>query len=189
MNKENQKQVILAAVLAVVAVGVILYQFVLAGDPTPPPPPASTATAGKTARPAPAARGQQARAAGADARLQTVEVDADQLLQGIQQVQFDYARARVERNPMAPLVGRVNLARTASAAAAQATTTMRDVILKRVTGIVWDSFSPAAVVDDEVVSVGHTYDNGVRVYAIEPSRVIFLVGDSLVPVELKELGL
>lgn len=196
MDKEKKKQIAMV-VLLVVAALVVVYQFLGPGTATPPPPgdgktPASTtantpASSGTTRAAAPRSggRGLTARQ---DTRLQSVEVNADQLLEGIQQVQFDYSRERTSRNPMEPLVGRTQVSRGALEAG-MTVSSLRDVSLKRVTGIVFDDISPAAVVDDEVVSVGHTYDNGVRVYAIEPSRVIFLVGDSLVPVELKEFGL
>jgi hypothetical protein len=44
-----------------------------------------------------------------------------------------------------------------------------------------------AVVDDEVVSVGHVFPNGTQVYSIEPSRVILKVGDSTIPIEMKDM--
>ncbi|HRZ16342.1 MAG TPA: hypothetical protein P5141_02160, partial [Candidatus Hydrogenedentes bacterium] len=57
----------------------------------------------------------------------------------------------------------------------------------RVTGIVWDVSFPVAVVDDEVVSVGHVFPNGTQVFSIEPSRVILKVGDATIPIELKDM--
>jgi len=44
-----------------------------------------------------------------------------------------------------------------------------------------------AIVDDEVVSEGHQYADGVVLTKIEPKRVWFKLGDAEIPVELKEL--
>jgi len=68
-----------------------------------------------------------------------------------------------------------------------APTPLTDAYSKRVTGIVWDVSYPVAVVDDEVVSVGHVFPNGTQVYSIEPSRVILKVGDSTIPIEMKDM--
>ena len=55
------------------------------------------------------------------------------------------------------------------------------------TGIVYDEYNPVAVIDDDVVGLGHVYPDGTKVYAIERDRVVFMIGTAKSPVELKEL--
>ena len=57
---------------------------------------------------------------------------------------------------------------------------------KQVTGIIWDKKYPVAIVDDVVVHVGYVFPNGARVDKIEPTRVLFKVCDTTIPVEMKE---
>lgn len=173
MNEQNRKQIIILGALVVAALGVFAYQFGLFGGGETPAPAAPRQAAQRTAQ-APAAT----------TRLQAVEVNVDELLQGIKVVNFDYELSRVDRNPMSPLVGFV---RPGDIQPIIVPGTLLDVRRKRVSGIVYDSRDPVAVVDDEIVSPGHQYPDGIRVQAIEPNRVIFQVGDTLVPVEMKEL--
>lgn len=175
MNDQNRKQIIILAVLGIVAVGVFAYQFGLFGGADTPAPAAPRPAAQRTA---------QAAAPAPATRLQAVEVDVDELLQGIKVVNFDYEMSRVDRNPMSPLVGFV---RPGDIAPVAGPGTLLDVRRKRVSGIIYDNRDPVAVVDDEIVGPGHQYPDGIRVHAIEPSRVVFQVGDALVPVEMKEL--
>jgi hypothetical protein len=175
MNNENRRQIIILAVLMIAAIGVFAYQFGLFGGAAAPSggaAPAKTAAAKKTAAPI------------ATTRLQAVEVNIDELLQGIKVVTFDYEQSRIDRNPMAPLVGYV---RPGEIQPTIVPGTLLDVRRKRVSGIVYDPRDPVAVVDDEIVGLGHEYPDGIRVYAIEADRVVFQVGDTLVPVEMKEL--
>lgn len=81
MNNQNKNQIILAAVLGVVLVGVLIYQFLIAGGPAPPPD--SGGGAAESAAPTP-----QAPASPAPARLQKVDVDLDTLLKNIEVVTF-----------------------------------------------------------------------------------------------------
>lgn len=203
MNEQNKKQIIIAAVLGVILVGVLVKQFVL----TP---------GGKTA--APAAGGAKTAQAGkpsldkaaASGSLQQVDIDIEALIKSVEVEPINYATVRVARNPMDPLVGGAlqNLGAgpteqggvtsangepgqdpAADPNAMQqpnAPTPLTEAYSKRVTGIVWDVSNPVAVVDDEVVSVGHVFPNGTQVYSIEPSRVILKVGDSTIPIEMKD---
>lgn len=182
MNKENRTQVILAGALGVVLVGVLFYQFVLNKGPAPipssavPPPPSATAsTAGKASSP-----GTVAQA------LRKVDIDITQLIQEVQQVNFDYMAAQTDRDPMDPLVGSMLIA-APEVGDQISTTTLTEIRRKKVTGIVYDGVDSVAIVDDELVSVGHEYDNGIMVYEIDSRRVTFKVGDTLIPVEMKEL--
>lgn len=173
MNDQNRRQVIILAVLGVVALAVVLYQFLIAGGPAPAPK-------AKTTKTAAAAK----TATLETTKLQAVDVDIDELLRGIKIVTFNYEEKRVDRNPMTPLVGYVRPGELEPVVQAG---TMLDVRRKRVTGIIYDTREPVAIVDDEVVSPGFVYPDGIRVQAIEPNRVVFQVGDTLVPVEMKEL--
>ncbi len=87
---------------------------------------------------------------------------------------------------MSPLIGYINTGGQEINAQAPVENTLQ-VMRKKVSGIIYDANNPVAVVDDEVVAVGHVYPTGVVVYDIEPKRVVFKVGDSLIPVDLKEL--
>ena len=98
MNADNKKQVIIAAVLGVVLVGVLVYQFFIAGGP--PPAPKAAKRPAQTAASTPAAG-----AAVQPTRLKMVDVDIDTLLKEIKVVNFDYAAEKIDRDPMTPLVG------------------------------------------------------------------------------------
>jgi hypothetical protein len=180
MNEQNRKQIILLAVLGAVAAGVVAYQFLFAGGAAPAPSKAAPKAEGSAAKNTAAAKTQLA----ATTKLQAVDVDVDELLRGIKIVTFDYEQQRVDRNPMTPLVGYV---RPGELEPAIQPGTLLDVRRKRVTGIVYDARDPVAIVDDEIVAPGFQYPDGIRVQAIEPNRVVFQVGDTLVPVEMKEL--
>lgn len=116
--------------------------------------------------------------------LKEVDIDADELLNNIRPVTFIYESERIERNPMTPLVGTLN---AISSPTAIVRGSVSSVMQKRVTGIVWDKYNPAAIVDEEIVTKGHEYPDGVRVYSIEPDQVTFQVGDTRVPIKMKEL--
>lgn len=176
MNK-NTKQVVMLAVLGIVAVGVVGYQL-MGGSSTPGGAAGTTA-----AKPGATAGGAKINVA-EPARLKEVDVDSDSLLAEIKVVTFTYADLRIDRNPMTPLVGTLN---TGDIQAPINKPTTMEVLQKKVTGIVWDDFDPQAVVDNEVVSIGHVYPNGVKVFDIQRDRVIFLVVDSRIPVQMKEL--
>ena len=173
MNEQNRKQIIMLAVIGVVLVGVLLRQFVLNKPAAPPAPSQSkpAVTAGAAGQTAPAPPSQ----------LKTVDVDIDALLAELKPVTFNYMKEKVDRNVMTPLVGVLG-GPIAPGPGSPGPLMMRDV-----TGIIWDEYDPVAVIDDEVVQVGHVYPDGTQVYAIEPNRVIFRVGDMLIPVNLKEL--
>ena len=134
-------------------------------------------------------------------------MDVKSLLASLKQEPINYQEVRIPRDPMKPLVGKVTERSsggkggiTDSGMPAE-TPPVSDVNprmpdakqqkivsvqSRRITAVVWDAHAPVAVVDDEIVSVGYTYPDGVQVYAIEPSRVVFKVDESLVTVEMKE---
>ncbi len=204
MNEQNKKQIIIAAVLGVVLVGVLVKQFVFA------PGPAATTTAAGGAKTAQAGKAAQAKTA-APGALQQVDIDIEALIKSVEVEPINYDTVRIARNPMDPLVGGA-LQNLDNGQAGQggvtmvngepgqdppanpgdeqvpfAPTPLTDAYSKRVTGIVWDVSYPVAVVDDEVVSVGHVFPNGTQVYSIEPSRVILKVGDATIPIEMKDM--
>jgi hypothetical protein len=170
-------QYILIVVVMVALAGVLVYQFALNRGPMPPPSSPAAPTS-----PATPPRPGTPSAPSAPVRIQMADVDIPALLREVKVVNFDYEAERIDRNPMSPLVGylRPGMAETPAE-------TPRTLFRKNVTGIIWDEYNPMAVVDNEVVSVGYTYPSGVQVYAIEATRVIFRINDSLIPVEMKEL--
>ncbi len=181
MNPQNKKQIIVVAVLAVVLLGVLFFQLTRGAKPPAIPEPKTT-----PGGPAgiPAALPGKLAAAPQPVELKTVAIDPDALLKDIEVVPFDYQSNRIERDPMTPLIG---IIRAGEAVKAVVPGTPQDVLQKKVTGIIWDRYNPMAVVDDEVVGLGHAYSNGVQVYSIERDRVVFKVRDSLIPVPMKEL--
>lgn len=201
MNEQNKKQIIIAAVLGVVLVGVLVKQFVFA------PGPAATTTAAGGAKTAQAGKAAQAKTA-APGALQQVDIDIEALIKSVEVEPINYDTVRIARNPMNPLVGgpvqgispesnpengvewadgEPDQDNPDNAQVPFAPTPLTDAYSKRVTGIVWDVSYPVAVVDDEVVSVGHVFPNGTQVYSIEPSRVILKVGDATIPIEMKDM--
>lgn len=181
MNQENKKQIILAGILGVVLVGVLLYQFLIAGGA--PPPKAGSAPKAQTAGTSTAVA---TRPNTPPARLQKVDVDLDKLLKNIEVVTFIYDNERISRNPMTPLVGRI-FASSERTEASGPVVNEYSIREKAVSGIIYNEFNPVAIIDDEVVTEGHQYADGVVVTQIEPKRVWFQWRDSLIPVELKEL--
>tara|TARA_R110001592_G_scaffold22785_8_gene90285 strand:+ start:786 stop:1316 length:531 start_codon:yes stop_codon:yes gene_type:complete len=176
MNQENKKQIIFAGVLGVVLVLVLVYQFVFnTGPATVPKAPAPSTTdklaANTSAKP--------------HARLKKTDVNLEELIEKVEPLTFRYEDHRIPRNPMTPLVGRIIDVNNPSLFLPASETSITQ---KTVTGIIYSEFEPAAIVDDELVSEGHQYADGVVLTKIEPKRVWFKLGDSSpIPVELKEL--
>ena len=185
---QEQKKMAAMVVLFVVAIGLVIYQVMFAGGPTTPPaapktgaaaPAAGAAKSGAAAAPAAAA------AASGPARLAEVNVNIDELLAGVEDVKFDYETMRIERDPLGALVGGP-LKMDVPIDGPVPVGGIGSVMQKKITGIVYDEYSPMAVVDDEVVGVGHVYPNGIKVHSIDRNKVTFQLGDSLIPVEMKE---
>jgi len=179
--KDDQKKKIMLGVLMLAAVGVVVYQLMFAGGPTPPPPPPGGG-APKTA----AAPATKTAAATPGPRLKQVEINIDELLQSVREVTFDYNVMRISRNPYTPLVGGPLSQNVPAEGGVISAPSQLEVMRKKITGIVYDEFNPLAVVDDEVIGIGHVYPNGTKVYSIERDKVVFQLGDSLVPVEMEE---
>lgn len=119
------------------------------------------------------------------------DVDLDTLVQEIKVVEFEYDREIQDRDPTIPLAGDAMKLR-AKTMVASAHRTPEDIVqaakMKQVTGIIWDSATPYAVVDNNVVSKGFTFDEAIFVKAIEKDHVVFGIEgqDTEVVAELKE---
>lgn len=192
MSGQLIRTIALGAMCVVLAL-VIWYQF-FRPDPTIeqyeyPDQEALQAQAVQGAQSAPAAPDESQAA---QSQFREVTVDIDKLIEGVQEVQFDYEVERPARNPMSPLVGPRYLrggegeggVRDEEAQRVQAELMARAM---RLTAVVWDEYDPRAVINNEVVSAGYTFSQGIVVEAIEESRVILRVGDTLIPVTLEEL--
>ncbi len=175
MTPEQRKQVIMV-VLVIGAIGVVLYQLLFTSITTP-------SLGGDAQNTAATTTSRSTTPSAQPVTFQEVDVNIDDLLQGIQVVNFDYDLERTDRNPMSPLVGTLMLSEDLPTAQARVV----DALRKSVTGIVWDEFDPFAVVDNEVVHIGYVYPDGIQVHTINPNSVVFKVGDALVSIDMKEL--
>lgn len=207
MNEQNRKQVIFAAILGTVLLGVLLYQFVLRGAPPLPTDgmndnqnatsaaakapatvtaPATTAASGRNALPAGVAA--PAPYPQADKPLELEDIQA--MIASVEVKPIDYPKVHIARNPMTPLVGAMHQqgAESSTDAPAEVMTQVKidTTASKQVSGIIWDEEYPVAIVDDMVVHVGYVFPNGAVVDKIEPTRVLFKVGNTIIPVEMKQ---
>jgi hypothetical protein len=170
MDDQQKKQMIMLGVLLVVLVGGLVKVFILDASPAVAPNPrAAVDTEVK--------------------RLTVVDIDVDKLLEEIEVVPFNYLLNHIDRDPMRPLAGirdpRIIIDPKEGIVAGP-------WMNAKVTGIIWDEHNPIAVIrddvedtsEDRVVYVGYKYADGVTVNAIEPTKVIFKVGDALYPIEL-----
>jgi hypothetical protein len=184
VNKQK-KQVIILVLLVAAVIGVGLFQ--MTRDKTPPPPNGGTAAATPPVGTS-APQTQTAKAPGTEP-VRT-EINVDELLAGIQEVDFDYDRERIPRDVLTPLVGAVSAPKEEQQEMATELVPpaiLGDILSKAVSGIVWDANRPVAIVDNEIVYPGYQYPDGTTVESIKPDAVVFKVGDSLIQVELKEL--
>lgn len=179
MNEEQRKQVIIFAVLAVALIGVLVYQFGMGKKTGPTPQPGAAS----------GAPGSVTSGLTAESVMKKAEVNIDELLAGIKEVDFDYDRERMPRDPLAPLVGTVTKKKDGDGTedTSMQSPTILQIMNKVVAGILWDKARPLAVVDNEVVYPGYEYPDGTRVVRIDKNSVTFRAGDSEIQVELKEL--
>ncbi|MCP4642115.1 MAG: general secretion pathway protein GspB [bacterium] len=203
---DAQKKKIAIIVVLFVAAGGLLYWQMFGPDPEYDAYMANAAKSqqdlatqqagGGAAPPRPAAAAPTAaRVVTAPAsRFKTAEVDPVELLGRVQDVEFNYDENRTARDPMAPLVG--PMARPLLAVVSddpegeKVGPSMEERLAVRtmaLSGIVYDDVNPVAVVDNEVVTQGFSFPNGVVVEKIEADRVIMRVNEALIPIELKEL--
>lgn len=184
---KKKKQTIVLSVLGIVLTLVLGSQF-LGGGPKP------TAQAKQTGAAGPArnsAENLPVAAPRVASVFQRADVDLDTLVQEIKVVEFEYDRDSGDRDPTLPLAGDTMKLR-ARTAMARANQSPEDLLFsakqKRVTGIIWDDVTPFAVIDNDVVSVGFTFDEPIFVKAIERDHVVLgITGqDTEVVSELKE---
>lgn len=189
MNPENRNQVIVLIVLGIVLVGVV-YMYVIRP---------SMETGGGAAGGGAAASGD-GRIAEIAENVETAfiedDVDIDALLDNIQNVRFVYSERNLARNPMIPLVGQTVMNPTGPDAfgLAETGTLPDEELLFRAegldfNGVVWDRETPLAIIDNEMVHVGYTFDvTDIKVKEIHEDKVVVEVPLSTGP-ELIEHGL
>ncbi len=188
MNEQNKKQIIIAAVLGAVLIGVLVYQFLIVGGPKTT---SGTQPPGDAAANRRADRERTAQEA-SSAVLKKVDIDIDALISSVEVTPINYAQVRIARNPMTPLVGVALPQRMGEGGEGEqeveavAAIEIDAMASKHISGIIWSERHPVAIVDDELVYVGYVFPNGAQVRAIEPTRVLIQVGDAVVPVEMKE---
>lgn len=190
VNEQNRKQIIIVAVLGAALIGVLVYQFVLTGSPTPPAAPAgnaqsaSVAPGATTARPA-AGRPAPGAAASATAIQDPLDPkELDSLIARIQRVTFHYPEVP-GRDPLVPLI-REGLRLEQGGILPITGPGAISVINKQVTAIIWNDSVQWAVVDDIPVWPGYVYPDGVVVEAIERDKVVFRFEDKRYPIPLKD---
>ena len=179
MNQNNKKQIIVLGVLGAVFVAFLGRAF-LGGGGAPIAPPPNVAAPG-------------APADGTTVALQQTDIDLDALLEEIEVVTFNYPAVKIDRDPMFPLPYGSGIT-APDEGESEIIRRTPGTVPSRVIAIIWDERDPVAVVrndvegdaQDHVIYVGFKYPNGVVVSAILPDRVIFKMGDSEVPVFLKD---
>lgn len=187
MNEQNKKQMIMAGVLLVALLLVLVYQFGIKGLATEAPP----ATKKTTTKAKASKKSSAAQSGGAFDTTDLDSIDIVALIATVEVIPFDYALSRTARNPMAPLVGNLPPGLTADTDGSDESDALAYVqrgttATREVSGIIWDKQFPVAIVDDVVVHVGYEFPNGAQVHSIEPTRVLFKVGETIIPVEMKE---
>ena len=189
MTKE-QKQYIVLGILGLVVLVVVLKNLVFTGGPPASPKTPNVAVQGASAQ---AENQAGVGPSGAAAPAPTApEIDIDELLANVQNVEFKYDLVK-GRDPMIPLVGRGGLAVAAPSSGSDATmaksssshaiAVARSMIL---TGIMYDSAHPLAVIDNQVVEIGHKFDEDITVESIEENKVTLRVGETPIPKILEE---
>ena len=190
MDDQQKKQVIIAGVLGAVLVGVLVYQFLLAGEP----PPGSAEIAGDkgnaadTAKKPPSSTGPAETGASVNL-LEATEIDIEELTQSVEVQPMEYRAVKIARNPLTPLVGIIGgpgeteIVEPPGDAGATPSVSRR---IREVTGVIWDEVNPVAIIDNMVVHEGYVFADGVVVQSIEPTRVLLKIGESIRPLEMKE---
>ncbi len=165
------KKTIIAIVLGIVAVGVVLYQAMGAFPST------SNIVSSAIATPTPSPIVSQTQNAAAsdhpESPLQLSEYDI--LIATLKEVDLPY-ESKQFRNPMRPLVSEgKGKKRKTSGPASKVDLKMTSALSLGYTieGIVWNDTEPLALVNDQVVGVGDTLDDGALVASIMPDTVKF----------------
>lgn len=189
MNVENKKQFIALGALALV-LGGVLWMVVFKKGPEGP-----AIQAGQEASTQMAAATTADTKSGMSSRISSVfqeaHVDLHELIQNIKEVEFNYREEHDGRNPTVALVGDPMLFRTYTDwgdGDEIAENLLYEANRKNLTGIIWDDDTPLAVIDGEVVGVGHEFQEPIIVKAIEQNFVVLAIaGEDLEVVrQLKE---
>lgn len=152
MNQENTRQIIILVVVMVLLAGALYYSF--------------SSVSGGVANTAIGGGGAGGGGVGGsniatfESVFDDVDVDIDQLIQNIQNVEFVYEEVRIARNPAQPILSGNEVDPNEWPPAPLNPDGDSLVFLaeqKKVTGIIWDDASPLAVIDGEVVGVGHEF--------------------------------
>ncbi len=184
MNEEIKKKMPFLIGLGVVLIGVLIWYFM---------PPSDSGTSGDDKSDTPDNSAATSTGMKFESVIATVDVNIDELVANVASVVWDHSQAPPQRDPMQAVVGSIGGRRTAtplrSSATAQVERMAREMAL---TGIVWDEYAPLAVIDNEVVRVGHAfptdfdYPKEILIKSIEKDHVILRVEDTLIPIGLKE---
>jgi len=190
MNPQDRNKYIALGVLVLAAIGVVIYQNTRTPEFVSGPGATQRPATDRSATPAP--RAAATTPAPGSAFVQT-DVDIDQLLDSVQEVDFNYDLERLTRNPMTPLTGRPGdvapVAGPGTRADSPALAIARSMVI---TGILYDENEPIAVLENkteqqvDVVNIGHEFPIGILVESIEESRVVLRVGDMRIPKLLEE---
>lgn len=184
MSDKERKQAIFLGIILAVALPVLLWKYGVfgGGAETTAPPAAETSTMAM-------AEGFEEGAA--------EQIDIEALIAGIQEVTFDYELERRAVNPMRPLVGMYQsplLGSIGTGEGVDGATAAPDYVLlekaqrMEVSGIIWDSSFPVAVIDGEVLQVSGEVSPGIRIHSITQDTVELEVGDdnTIIPKALPE---
>lgn len=190
MNSNTKKFVFLGALGLVLVF--VLYKQIFAMTPEQEAYMANAAASATQQQSAPAApQGENAPAgapAGPTSSFITAGVNLEELLARIEDETFNYDIEREQRDPMRPLLGpdapQALPDGMEEASGGAASMDIAAVLRLRVTGIIYDSAHPLAVVNQQVVAQGEELLPGVVVDAIESDRVLVRVQNTLVPLEI-----
>lgn len=175
MSEERKKQLVIGLLAAVVLV--LVYQFVIKGPGGGAPAPASGGSA--TPAPPPLAASTPTPTA--------VDLDLDALEAGIRRVDFVYRNEKIDRDPMTPVRPILGETTAQGAVDPRINVKMQKIYDMKVTGIIYsDELRPMAIIDDELVTVGREYGDGVRIVAIDRDTVWFESDNARVPLKFKE---
>jgi len=177
VNQETRNRVILLAVLGVAFIGALIYAF----NSSPGAARGKARKGGKNAKGGQEATQIATIAESVKTAFVTDTVDIDSLIEKIQDVKFNYAEVQQARNPMLPLVGSIPLESQKVNAADIGDKPDDDELIfiaqsMLLTGLLWDNDVPLAIINNEVVHEGYTFeDYGITVKSISDTNVVLLV--------------
>lgn len=191
MNQENKKQVIVAAVLGVVLVVVLAYQYFKMGAPATPSETGAAPGQQAAATPGSANPANTVLAEGEDADiadltnpnvLKALDEELQSLLVDTKNVEFDYASEKVKRNPFAPTN---KISATIGINWEKESLVPENIVLpQELNGVIYDEEKPFAVIDGKLVGIGHEFSRRVFLKRIERDRVLLDVDGQEYPLEL-----